>query len=209
MNNQIDLKSTERNSFKLAAYADGINDIVLGLVMILLGIYPFTRAAFGVNRNMIFFLVVLGIIVFAQSQVKKRLGPDRIGLVKFGDAAHKRLKVALLITTILLALTAVTWGLSGQGYLFTTPTWLGAYGFDIFFALAILAVFCAMAYTLEMTRYYLYGLLFGTSLLLQALMPEGRYEGLPMLLSGGIIVGIGVYLLTRFLKQFPAVAEEG
>ena len=90
-----------------------------------------------------------------------------------------------------------------------TPSWLGAYDFDIFFTLAILAVFCAMAYTLEMTRYYLYGLLFSASLLLQALMQEGWYEGLPMLLAGGIIVGIGVYLLTRFLKQFPAVTEEG
>ena len=208
MNKNLDLKQTERNSFKLAAYADGLNDISLGLVMILLGIYPLTRAAFGVNRNMLFFLVVLGIIVFGQKRLKARLTPNRIGLVKFGDASHKRLKVALLITTILLALTAVTWGLSGQGYLIPTPSWLGAYGFDIFFALAILAVFCAMAYTLEMTRYYLYGLLFGASLLLQALMQEGWYEGLPMLLAGGIIVGIGVYLLTRFLKQFPAVAEE-
>ena len=207
MNNHLDLKQTELNSFKLAAYADGLNDITLGLVMILLGVYPYTRAAFGVNRNMIFFLVILGIIVFAQTRIKARLTPDRIGLVKFGDAAHKRLKVALLITSLLLALTAITWGLSGQGYFFPTPSWLGAYGFDIFFALAILGVFCAVAYTLELTRYYLYGLLFGTSMLLQAIITDRWYEGLPLLLSGVIVVGIGIFLLTRFLKEFPAVAE--
>ncbi|MGB2962454.1 MAG: hypothetical protein WBB69_00520 [Anaerolineales bacterium] len=209
MNRNIDLKQTEQTSFKLAAYADGINDISLGLVIILLGIYPLTRAAFGVNLNMLFFLVVLGIIVFGQKRLKARLTPSRIGLVKFGDAAHKRLKVALLITSVLLALTAVTWGLSGQDYFLPAQSWLGTYGFDIFFALAILVIFSAMAYTLQLTRYYLYGLLFGASLLLQAILSDRWFEGLPVLLSGVIIVGIGVYLLTRFLKEFPAVAEEG
>jgi hypothetical protein len=203
MNKNIDLKGTERASYKLAAHADGINDIALGLVLIMLGIFPFTRAAFGPSLNMLFFLVVLGIIAFAQTRIKARLTPERIGLVKFGQAAHKRLKVVLLITSVLLALTAVIWGLSGQGYFLPTPSWLGTYGFDIFFAIAILGIFSAMAYTLQLTRYYLYGLLFGASLLLKAFLSGRWFEGLPILLTGGIIIVIGAYLMSRFLKSYP------
>jgi len=117
MNAQIDLKQTERNSFKLSAYADGTADISLGLMMILLGTYPITRELFGVAYNILFFFVVLGLIIFAQIRIKARLTPSRIGLVNFGEKTQKRMKVAVLITGLLVLSTAATWYLSSQGYM--------------------------------------------------------------------------------------------
>ena len=208
MNNQIDLKGTERNSFKLSAYADGTADISLGLVMILLGTYPLTRELFGVAFNMLFFFVVLGIIIFAQIRVKARLTPSRIGLVNFGEKTQKRMKVAVLITSLLVFLTAGTWYLSSQGYMLPKGSIMGAYGFDILIGVIVLAIFSAMAYTLELTRYYFYGLLLGTSFPLPTIFPI--YNGLPTLLSGVVIVGIGAFLLVRFLDKYPAAdAVEG
>ena len=210
MNAKIDLKQTERNSFKLATYADGLNDISLGLVMILMGIYPLTRELLGVNGNIIFSLGVLVVIFIGQFSLRARLAPSRIGLVKFGERVQKRIKTALLVGIILFFLTVGTWYLSSQGYFLPTPTWLGSYGFDILIALVVLGIFSAMAYTLELTRFYLYGLLLGATFPLQTLLPV--YQGIPYFVSGAIMIGIGAVLLARFLREYPAVAadlEEG
>ena len=210
MNTNLDLKQTERNSFKLATYSDGLPDISLGLVMILMGIYPLTRQLLGVNGNIIFSLAVLVVIFVGQFSLRARLAPSRIGLVKFGERVQKRLKTALLVGIMLFFLTVGTWYLSTQGYYLPSPSWLGSYGFDILIALVVLLIFSAMAYTLEMTRYYLYGLLLGATFPLQSLLP--LYQGIPYFVSGAIIIGIGAVLLTQFLREYPAVAadaEEG
>ena len=210
MNAQIDLKQTERNSFKLATYADGLNDISLGLVMILMGIYPLTRELLGVNGNIIFSLGVLVVIFIGQFSLRARLAPSRIGLVMFGERIQKRIKTALLVGIILFFLTVGTWYLSSQGYFLPTPTWLGSYGFDILIALVVLGIFSVMAYTLELTRFYLYGLLLGATFPLQTLLPV--YQGIPYFVSGAIMIGIGAVLLARFLREYTAVAadlEEG
>ncbi|MGB2954519.1 MAG: hypothetical protein WBB64_00985, partial [Anaerolineales bacterium] len=135
-----------------------------------------------------------------------RLTPSRIGLVNFGEKTQKRLKVAVLITFVLVLSTAVTWYLSAQGYMLPKGSVMGAYGFDILIGVIVLAIFSAMAYTLELTRYYLYGLLLGASFPLPTIFPIS--DGLPTLLSGVVIVSIGAVLLVRFLDKYPAVGEE-
>ena len=211
MKAQIDLKQTEKASYKLAAFGDGLTDLTLGLIMFALGLFPLTRSAFGPAWNMLFFVLLLVGISAVLMRLRMRLAPSRLGLVTFGPSPRRRLKTALLVTTLLLAITAVLWGLAGQGWFLPSPSWLSSYGFDIFFALVILGIFCTMAYSLGVTRYYLYGLLFGASMLLQGIALEGLYEGVPMLIAGGIITAIGTVLLARFLKNFPPLdeSEEG
>jgi len=207
MNNSIDLKKAEQASFKLAAYADGTSDLGLGLVFLLLGVYPFTREHLGPVWTFPLFLAFLGVIVFAQIRVKNRLAPTRIGLVKLGPRVQKRFRSALLTTIILLALTVLTWVGVGRGIHFAS-TWLGRYGMDIIIALILLSIFWGIAYTMELKRFYFYGVLLATCFPLQDLLPVSVYEGIPYLAAGGIITGIGVYLMARFLKQFPEVKEE-
>ena len=211
MNNNLDLKQTERNSFKLATYANGLNDISLGLVMILLSLYPYTREVFGVAVNILFFFAVLGLIIWLQVKYKAQLGPDRIGLVNFGEKAQKRMKIAFLITSALVMLTVLTWVLSTKGYFLPTPSWLGAYGFDILIGVIILAIFSAMAYALELTRFYFYGFLLAFAFMdiVPASLKDVTIQ-LPLGIAGLIIVAIGISLLMRFLQKYPvANAEEG
>lgn len=216
MNAQIDLKCTERNSFKLATYADGLNDISLGLTMITLGFYNFTHEIFGVTGNILFFFAVLGTIIGLQVFFKSRLHPSRIGVVKFGQAAQKRLKVAVLITITLVFLTSVTWYLSATQIYLPRPassgsTWMGLNVFDILFALVVLAIFSALAYALELTRFYFYGALLGFGFLdIAPASLQGTLIQVSLALAGVVIVGVGVYLLIRFLEEYPVMkAEEG
>ena len=208
MNTNLDLNKTQKASYKLAAFGDGLTDLTLGLILIALGLFPITRAAFGPTINLVFFLVLLLAISGITMGVRLRLTPSRLGLVTFGPSSRTRLKTGLLVTTLLLAASAVLWGLAGQGWFLPSPSWLSSYGFDIFFALVILGIFFTMAYSLGVTRYYLYGLLFGGSMLLQGIVLEGLYEGVPMLAAGGIVTVIGVVLLARFLKHYPPLASE-
>ena len=201
MNKDLDLKSTERNSFKLAAYADGTSDLSLGLVFILLGIYPFTREQLGPAWNFPLFLVALGAIVYAQLRVKKRVTPSRIGIVKLGERFKKRALVVLLVTAALFALTVLTWVGALDGILVSLSALMGRYGMEIIVVLVMLAIFWSMAYTLELPRYYFYGVLLAAGFPLQQLLPV--YDGLPYLISGAIITGIGIYLMSRFLKLYP------
>ena len=207
MSTNLDLKQTEKASYKLAAFGDGLTDLTLGLILIALGLFPLTRAALGPSLNLVFFLVLLVGISAILMGIRKRLTPSRLGLVSFGSSSRKRLKTALLITTLMLALTAILWGLAGQGWFLPSPSWLSSYGFDIFFALVVLGIFCTMAYSLGVTRYYLYGTLFGASMLLQGIALEGLYEGVPMLIAGVIVTAIGAVLLVRFLRKYPPLDE--
>ena len=124
MNAQLDLKSTEKASYKLAAFGDGLNDLTLGLILIALGLFPITRAAFGPTFNALFFVILLLAISGTTMGIRKRLTPSRLGLVSFGPSSRKRLKTGLLVTTLLLALTAILWGLAGQGWFLPCPSWL-------------------------------------------------------------------------------------
>ena len=208
MKPNINLKQTERESFKFATYADGLSDISLGLVMILMGIYPLTRAWLGVSGNALFSLAILGLIFTGQVWAKKRLGPSRIGVVKFGERIQKRLRTSLLIGLVLFFLVAGTWYLSAQGYYLPKPSWLGSYGIDILIGLIVLVIFSGIAYTLEMSRFYLYGLLLGACFP----FPEffSIYRGIPYFIAAAVMIGIGIYLLSQFLKKYPtAYAEEG
>ena len=206
MNAQIDLKGTERNSFKLSAYADGTADLSLGLVFILLGIYPFTREWLGVYWNFPIFLIALGVVVYAQFRFRQRITPQRIGLVSFGERTKKRTRVALLVTVILFILTVLTWLGAARGTFFSLPHWMGSYGVEIIGSLIILAIFFSIAYSLGLTRFYLYGLLSAAALLLQAALDV--WDGVQFLVAGGIITAIGIILLSRFLKTYPEIEEE-
>lgn len=207
MNPKFDLKGSERESFKLAAYTDGTADLSLGLVYLLLGVYPYTRKMLGPAWNFPLFLGALGTILFAQIWFKKRFSSSRIGIVKLGQRYQKRTRVVLLITVLLFTLTVLTWVGAADGMIFSLSAWMGRYGMEILVALVILAIFWGIAYIFKLPRYYLYGILLAACFPLQQQLPI--YDGIPFLAAGAIITTIGVGILTRFLGKYPDLGEEG
>ena len=105
MSTNLDLKQTEKASFKLAAYGDGLNDISLGLTMATLSLYPVTREALGLTGNLLFLFAMLGLILWLQFPFKNKLTSERLGLVKLGPKGQQRLKIAVLIIAVLFTLT--------------------------------------------------------------------------------------------------------
>jgi len=207
MSTNLDLKQTEKASYRLAAFGDGTADLTLGLSYILLGLYPISRAAFGPLLNAAFFLVVLYGIVFLTALIRKKLGPSRIGIVEFGDRIKKRGRYLTIITAILAALMILTWFLSSRDQFPDTSGWLGGYGFEFVVSLIVLVILVGgLAYTLGVRRYYFYGVLLAACFPLQAFLPF--YEGAPFLAAGAIITFSGVVILARFLKKYPPLDEE-
>ena len=203
MSNDLDLKKTEQESFKLATYADGTSDISLGMIFILLGCYSFTRELLGVGWNMVFFLIALLLISLLQLRIRSRLIPDRIGVVHFGPQVRQRRMGLLLITILLAAAMIGTWVLSARGWSPAFPDWLRGYGFEILVSVIVLGIFWAIAYSLSMRRYYLYGILLGACFPIQASLTN-LYEGTPFIIVGSVITLIGAVLLNRFLKVYPS-----
>jgi hypothetical protein len=209
MNAQLDIKNTEKASFKLANYADGTVDIGLGLVMILLGFNPLTRQSLGVTLNFILFLVGLGIIVGLQTLLKSRVAPSRVGVVRFGQRVLNRKKAAIIVTAVLVVLTGLTWYASARGIPLPHPVLFGRYGLDLVFAALILAVFWILGYTLGVYRYYPYGVLLAVAFLDP--LPSslvGWDLQLSLALAGVVILLVGVFLLLRFLRVYPAAGPD-
>lgn len=203
MSTDRDLKQTEKESFKLAAYADGTSDISLGVIFTLLGIYPFTREVLGVGWNTVVFLIALALISLLQMRIRARLIPERIGVVKFGPHVRQR-KIAFLLITILLAAGMIgTWVLSARGWSPSFPDWLRGYGFEILVSVIVLGIFWAIAYSMGLRRFYFYGVLLAACFPIQASLTN-LYEGTPFIIVGSVIILVGAILLNRFLKEYPA-----
>jgi hypothetical protein len=72
----------------------------------------------------------------------------------------------------------------------------------ILVSLVVLGIFWGIAYTLELRRYYLYGVMLALGFPVQASL-DGVFEGAAFLAAGLIITVIGAVLLSRFLKAYP------
>ncbi len=215
MSQAINLKNAERNSFKLVTYTDGINDISLGIVLILMSLYSVSRALLGPKLNVVVFLGTVLIVTGVLSYIKTRIVPPRVGRVKFGTQTKKRLKNALIVTSVLVIASLATWFLSASGNINEPiwerlPQWVSDFDVDIIFTILIITFFSVAAYTLALQRFYLYGLLFGfgnlTSTIL--LIYQGVLFQYLLAISDLVIVGIGVYFLIRFMQSYPVPLEE-
>jgi hypothetical protein len=194
---------------------DGLNDISLGIVMILLSIYSITRSRLGPALNAIAFIGLVLIIVGSLSFVKSRLVPPRVGVVKFGPQAKKRLKNAVMVTFALVIAVLATWYLSAEN-IFQEPTWdrlpkwVTVFDVDIFFSLLTIALFSVLAYSFALPRFYLYGLLIGLGNLFSTILLVYRSITFqyPLAIAGLAILGIGVFLLIRFMRTYPIRSVE-
>ncbi len=208
MSTKINLKEAERSTFKLATYTDGLNDISLGMVLILLSVYSMTRSALGPVLNAIFIISATLIVVGAISFIKNRLVPQRIGLVRFGPQVKQRLRIALILIVVLVIATLATWTLSAQDVLQEPvwerlPQWVTDFDVDIVFSILIIAFFCVLAYSFRIFRFYLYGLLIGIGILISTIQSVyyGKQFDFPLAIAGLVILGIGIFLLIRFLNN--------
>ena len=195
MVSDVNLKEIQRKVY-VSFFQDGLWDIFLGLFIVGWGLAILTEAAYlaGISFLGLYF-VIWG--------VKKWVTYPRIGYARFSATSRRRITARFLIlgTVVLLLglLAAVVWGIG------TRPQWLADY-FPLIFNGMLAAVICFVAHWARVNRFYLHAALIFLGAVFHLWLGIGWEFG--FIGAGGIIVLIGLGLLTSFLRKYPKMAEE-
>jgi hypothetical protein len=207
MTTDMDLKQLERRAWR-SSFQDGLLDIYLGLLLVLLSIPALLPGIFTSELREYAGYVGFALVAFVVYWWAKRYvsGP-RMGRARFRatrKARQTRAKVVYGVSALggaMLLLLALAWrsGAPGGG-----SPWLGS---PELFALGIgfwmMLVFGVGSYLLDFGRGYLigalYALAFGGAILLDQ---PGVF-----LICGVILVFVGLIVFVRFLQTHPKPAE--
>jgi hypothetical protein len=210
MNETPSLSYAQKRTVRLLSYEDGLWDLLLGVVFLLLAIYPITRARLGPAWNLVLFVGLLLLATAILTALRRRISTPRLGYVRARTTPATKL---ILATTI--ALVALTTGL--VILTLVNPAWLGgpapavalsnvwSYQVEILVLLALIVLFSAMGYRFGVPRLYLYGWLLGGANLASVILYRGAPEGFnwPLATAAGIVLLIGAALLVRMLRKYP------
>lgn len=199
-----DLTALEKQAFR-RFYEDGVFDIFLGLMLATMAIGALiTRWLDSELAGLIvmFFGSVVAVVVLMS--VRRHLLRTRLGEFQPGPARKRRItavRFALLGSVVIgLILFGVV---AGDGVSIASIEVL----MPLVWFVNSVVVFGAMAYFLDVPRFYLYGFLFGSAMPL-LIWPDvlWDYRVAPWIAFGipaVIILMIGLFKLKRFLKDYP------
>jgi hypothetical protein len=216
MTTDMDLKELERKAFR-STFQDGLWDIFLGLLLLNMGGGALLG---GSEKSPLWGMVVL--TVFAGGVLllfwagKKFVTAPRIGTAKFGRQRKgklKKVRLVLFVSVLLGALMAL-WGVgasvAGVPYVIARLP-LPAY----VWAAQCVVVFSLGAYFMDVTRFYLYGVLYAVPFPLGILLAQNTSlsgtasMALTFGVAGATMVLVGVALFVRFLRAYPKTAQVG
>jgi hypothetical protein len=210
MPEQINLQEAEKKTLRLALFQDGVWDILLGCLLVLLSVYPILRRELGPALNALLVLAIMFVLAAAAYVARRHVTTPRIGQVRLGVAQRAKIKRLQIVVLALVLVTFVLWILvlvhaTGGPLWAGAPGWLKEFGGDILFAAIIVGLFSLMASLLGIRRLYLYGWLFGLGNLASTILAVERSLAFlfPLAISGGIIVLVGRVTLARFLHNYP------
>jgi hypothetical protein len=194
----------------LTNYEDGLWDLLLGTVVMLLAVYPVSRARLGPTWNVGLFVGLVLLLSALQVFVRWRFATPRLGYVKARrtPALRHALAAAVVLFALTLALVVVTllkpeWipSLNAQ----SGPQWFRAYTVEVVTLLVLGCLFSALGYAFGVPRLYLYGWLVGAGNLASVMMNEGAPEAfnLPTAIAASAILLVGAVLLMRFVHKYP------
>ena len=214
MSEITDFRQIQRRITQLTSFEDGFWDLLLGIIFLLLSIYPVTRERLGPEWNVALFLVLLALMVMGQLALRYFVSEPRIGYVK-----PRRSEKLLIVLILTVALVLITFGLLMLTLLSPSaesasslPTEASAgRGYVVEFIVLFImgGLFSLMGYLFGVTRLYFYGWMLGLANLVSVYMEHsaGWTFHFPSAIASGIILLIGFVLLTRFLRKYPVRVE--
>jgi hypothetical protein len=216
MTTDIDLKQLERKAFR-STFQDGLWDIFLGLLLLNMGGGTLLGGS-GMSPlwSMVVLTVFVGLVLLGFWAGKKYITTPRIGSVKFGPQRRSRLKRvrAVLFLSVLMGVLMFLWGWGAWSG--SLPYLLAELPIPAYvWAVQCLVVFSVAAYFMDVTRFYLYGVLYALPFPLGILLARntalsGTHSmALTFGSAGGIMVLIGVLLFIRFVRRYPKPAQDG
>lgn len=210
MSEKINLKELERKAWR-SFFDDGLWDIYLGLLLGLMGVSGLLdRSGLSEDLGMGIYIGLLVLVMLAFWAAKRFVTVPRIGRVKFGrERKIRRIKTALvLFASVVVGLVVmVLTSAAGRSDAPGLP-WRAL--MPAIWAVNMLVVFGAMGYFLDYERLYLIGLLYAITIPLnEILMNVTGIRFTPYLFFGFglLIVAMGVFYLSRFLRSYPAGRE--
>ncbi|MEJ2011180.1 MAG: hypothetical protein P8X64_03025 [Anaerolineales bacterium] len=209
MAKQNPFKEVEQRTIQLINFEDGLWDLMLGVIFMALAVYPLTRQWLGPEWNLLLFVVLLGLVVFVQQMLRRRLSSPRIGRVVPRRTPKLRLVLAVLVlmvaATLVLVLVTLLQPAGSGGTFEARGGGARSYIMEYVVLLALVVLFSLMGYLFNVARLYLYGWLLGLGNLGSVVLEHqaGWTFNLPLAIAAGIIMAIGVVLLADFLKRYP------
>ena len=197
-----DFKKLQQKTYQ-SFHQDGLIDLIIGLGLIGFGLNM------AVDNAVFLFLGWLPIIFYVP--FKNRITVPRIGYVKFSASNTKMfigIAVALFLFVFLLGTLVYLIGGSNNLSPLQTDwlTWFRQYHMLVIGS--IFALCCAGAALLTgIRRLYAYAVL--TIGIFAAAFWLGVDPPIYVLTTGLLIEAVGIWLLVRFLRNYPIAAEEG
>lgn len=204
MTGLTDLKALEKQAFR-RFYEDGIFDIFLGVMLATMAvgapIADWTGSEFT-GLAVMFGIAVVSVIVLMA--VRRRLLAARLGGFTPGPARRRRIsavRLALLASVVIGLLLFAVLAL-GDVSIASLEVLMPV----IWFINAVV-VLGAMAYLLDVPRFYLYGFLFGMVMPVM-IWPDVLWDyRIPPVIALGVpalvVIVVGLFKLTSFLRNYP------
>lgn len=209
-----DFRQIQRRMAQLTSFEDGFYDLLQGIIILLLSIYPITRLQLGPEWNVVLFLILLAMMVMGQLVLRYFVSGPRIGHVVPRRSAKLLLLLiltvgAVLITFGLLMLTLLSPGAESAPSLPAETSAGRGYMVEIIVLFFMGGLFSIMGYFFRVTRLYFYGWMLGLAYLASVYMEHnaGWTFLIPLAIAAGIILLIGFVLLIRFLRKYPVRVE--
>ena len=188
----------------LTLHQDGLLDILAGLIVITFGIIPLLdESGLGAGWRQVIFLSLYGIEVFGFLTLKKRICTPRIGMVILSRKKRRKLSLILLAFNLALFFFFIA------SYIFDLKIaeHLGKYQLSMMLGLTFMILLSVSGAMLNAGRFAVYGVIVFISFVgSEHLFLENRilHHGIPLatLISGGLMVLYGTYLLRRYIREY-------
>ncbi|MBC8180239.1 hypothetical protein H8E88_03860 [candidate division KSB1 bacterium] len=203
-----DLGQLERKMYKSALFQDGLVDMLMGFLLLSNSISPFF-GTIGIHLPWnILILTVPGYLLFFYA--RKYITTPRLGVVKFGAERKSRRKKLLIanIVAILLTVTCVILTL-----VFNLFPSINKYMDILLMGLISFVIpLGILAYVLDFYRIFLLGILTQIAWLALAFIDKRIPAPFDWILTFGavglIFMAIGLVLLIKFLRKYPARSDD-
>ncbi len=208
----FNLNEIEKKAYR-STFQDGIWDIFLGLVLLILAVGALlSNIGVPEGRNMIILVVLQVLALLAFIAGKKCITVTRMGFVKFGPKRKNKIRkshIILLVSVLAGLVVFVAAALVIRSYPAGRPKLLLLLP-AAWVANAVI-VFSFLAYYLDCTRLYAYGVLFALPVPIDMVVKEFAGVNLSPIafaVPGMVMLVIGTMLLVRFLRDYPFPAKE-
>jgi hypothetical protein len=202
MSQEQGFKKLQQRTYE-SYHQDGLIDMIIGLGMIGFGLNM------ALDNSVLLFLAWMPIILYVP--FKNRITVPRIGYVKF-SASNTKIFIGVAVAVLLLVSLLLTFVylLAGSGnlppQLTDWLTWFRQYHMLVLGSIAALC--CAGAASLTgIRRLYAYAALIIT------IFTTGIWLGVDppiyVLITGSLIEVVGIWMLVRFLLEYPITSEKG